>query len=147
MKRLIYTLPLIVLLAVGCSIGQVSERNYYILEYYNHTENHELVQETPLDMRILISETQIPRTYSRKQIAVRSFGPKLSYSDNNSWAGNLSELIPTLIDRRMDNYNIASLSQVEFISENPQYELKTKINNLELFISEYNNEMVAHINM
>ncbi|MCD4652005.1 MAG: hypothetical protein K8S56_09525, partial [Candidatus Cloacimonetes bacterium] len=40
-----------------------------------------------------------------------------------------------------------SLSQVEFISENPQYELKTKINNLELFVSEYNNEMVAHINM
>ena len=137
MKKYTVLLSIILLFLIGCMAREFVPRNYYILEYYQHSENKELKQANPIDSTVLVEDTEIPRTYKRKQIVVRHFGPKIIYSDNEIWAVDLSEIIPKLISKRLIRYNIFKSVQREFLEAHPDYKITTRINNIELSKSEY----------
>ncbi len=146
MKRILKFFPVIlVLFLFGCAVGELITRNYYILEYFSHSEKEELFQEKPFDSSVMIMDTKIPQTYSRKQIVIRHFGPKITYSDYDLWGVKLSDIIPELITRRLNRYNIFKRAQREFYAERPDFEINTTINNIELYQSEYFKQ--AHLNM
>ena len=146
MKRIFKFFPVIlVLFLFGCAAGELITRNYYILEYFSHSEKEELFQDQPFDSSVMIMDTKIPQTYSRKQIVLRHFGPKITYSDYDLWGVKLSDIIPDLIARRLNKYNIFKRAQREFYAERPDFEINTTINNIELYQSEYFKQ--AHLNM
>lgn len=111
-------------------------RNYFILEYYAHSEKEELKMDTPFDQSVYIEDTKVPRTYNRKQIVVRHFGPRITYSDNELWGVKLSKIIPNLLKKRLDSYNMFKNTHREIFASNPDYVIDTSINNIELYISE-----------
>jgi hypothetical protein len=45
------------ILLLGCSAGELVSPNYYILEYYQHSEKEELRQDTPLDLSVYVYDT------------------------------------------------------------------------------------------
>ncbi|NQV18883.1 MAG: membrane integrity-associated transporter subunit PqiC [Armatimonadetes bacterium] len=146
MKKILQFFPIILILFLfGCVAGELITRNYYILEYFSHSEKEELIQDEPFASSVMIMDTKIPQTYSRKQIVIRHFGPKITYSDNDIWGVNLSDIIPDLIARRLNKYNIFKRAQREFYTERPDFEINTTINNIELYQSEYYKQ--AHLNM
>jgi len=145
-KKYIFILIFITgILIIGCSTGGIPQINYYILEYYQHSENPDLKMEKPFDYSVMVQDTYIPRTYSRKQIVIRHLGPKITYSSNDFWAVNLSDIIPSLITQRLNRYNVFRQTQREFLEEKPDYEITTILNNIEL--SEFENFNQAHLNI
>ncbi len=147
MKKLLYTGGLVILLTVliSCSAGEILSRNYYVLEYYTHSELENLRQKESIPATVLVNDTRIPQTYNRRQIVIRHFGPMITYSDNDLWGVKLTEIIPNLISKRISNYNLFSQVQREFLKERPQYEINTAVNNIELYQSEY--VFQAHLNI
>jgi hypothetical protein len=111
-------------------------RNYFILEYYSHSEKDELKLEKPIEQSVYIEDTKVPRTYNRKQIVVRHFGPRITYSDNNLWGVKLSKIIPNLLKKRLDSYNMFKNTQRELFTSTPGYIIDSNINNIEMYISE-----------
>lgn len=148
MKRNIFLLTLALILLVlfsACARRDIVPTNYYVLEYFPHTEDPELRQEQPLDLNVYISDTRIPRMYSRRQIVQRLYGPRIQYSNTELWGSQLSSTIPSLISRRLSNYNLFRRTQREIILDRPQYELVTNLNRVEKFTSEQENK--AHLSI
>ncbi|MCD4828008.1 MAG: PqiC family protein [Candidatus Cloacimonetes bacterium] len=145
MKRLWPPLILTALLLLGCSAGTVISRNYYVLEYGTHTEDPQLVQDEPIDAVVLVTNTSVPTTYDKSRIAMRHFGPRLTYSENDYWALKPSDAVPRLIAMRFNNYRIFRQTTRGFPQEPPPYEISTAIHNIELFKSDFLNQ--AHIKM
>lgn len=129
----------------ACSSSQKVTTSHYILEYLPHTENVKYFQDEPINATVIVSDTKIPSMYDRKQIVIRHFGPRITYSDDNVWASNLNDIVPQLISTRLNRYHIFKLAQREFLSQRPDYEISTQINNIEALSSE--NVMQARINM
>ncbi len=147
MKRFTILISVILIIALaGCTVRSISERNYYILEYYQHSEIDELRSTEPIEATVLINESDISRTYSKNKIVIRHFGPQITYSENENWATKISEVVPELISRRLDSYNTFSLAKREYQNDNPEYEIVTKINNIELYDSEFGRN-AAHLNI
>ncbi len=148
MKRTIWILTaLVIILLIGCTVEEIAPRNYYVMEYYQHTEVDSLKRETPLPYKVLVSEADIARTYTRRQIVLRHFGPKLTYSDYDNWGGKLSEMVSGLVVQRLKRYNVFSKVHQEYFSEVPDFEITTKINNIELYSSEVNPYRAARLNI
>ncbi len=148
MKRFIWILPVIALiLLIGCTVEEIAPRNYYVMEYYPHTEVDSLKRVTPLPYRVLITDAQIARTYTRRQIVLRHFGPKLTYSDYDNWGGKLSEMISDLVTQRFRRYNVFSKVHKEYYSDIPDFELDIVVNNIELYTSEVNTNRAARLNI
>ena len=135
MKKIII-LGLSIIFLFGCMTRNIVPRNYFILEYYSHSEKDELRLDEPFDQSVYIEDTKVPRTYNRNQIVVRHFGPRITYSDNNLWGVKLSKIIPDLIKKRFDGYNMFKNIQRELFTSDPDYVIDTKINNIEMYISE-----------
>lgn len=135
MKKII-VLSLSIIFLFGCISRSIVPRNYFILEYYSHSEKDELRLDDPFDQSVYIEDTKVPRTYNRKQIVVRHFGPRITYSDNNLWGVKLSKIIPNLIKKRLDSYNMFKNIQRELFTSTPDYVIDTSINNIEMYISE-----------
>ena len=135
MKKIII-LGLSIIFLFGCMTRNIVPRNYFILEYYSHSEKDELRLDEPFDQSVYIEDTKVPRTYNRNQIVVRHFGPRITYSDNNLWGVKLSKIIPDLIKKRFDSYNMFKNTQRELFTSDPDYVVDTKINNIEIYISE-----------
>lgn len=142
-KILILSLSLVFLF--GCMGRNIIQRNYYILEYYSHSEKDVLKMDTPFDQSVYIEDTNIPRTYNRKQIVERHFGPRITYSDNNLWGVKLSKIIPNLLKKRLDSYNMFKNTHRKIFTSSPDFVIDTSINNIELYISE--NIYQARLNM
>ncbi len=148
MKRFIWILPVTVLIfLIGCTVEEIAPRNYYVMEYYPHTEVDSLKRVKPLPYKVLISDAQIARTYTRRQIVLRHFGPKLTYSDYDNWGGKLSEMVSDLVTQRFRRYNIFSKVHKEYYSEIPDFEIDIVINNIELYTSEVNTNRAARLNI
>lgn len=145
MKKNIVPIIAALILLAGCSSRELIQKNYYILEYYPQSEDAHLHQAQPLDFTVLVSDTRIPTTYNRKEIVIRHFGPRITYADNDIWAVDLSEIIPNLIVKRASRYNLFKQVQRDFLNLLPDYEISTRINNIELFESE--EVKVARLNM
>ncbi len=135
MKKII-VLSLLIIFLFGCMARNIVPRNYFILEYYSHTEKDELRLDEPFDQSVYIEDTKVPRTYNRKQIVVRHFGPRITYSDNNLWGVKLSKIIPNLLKKRLDSYNTFKNTQRELFTSTPDYVIDTSINNIEMYISQ-----------
>ena len=135
MKKII-VLSLSIIFLFGCMARNIVPRNYFILEYYSHSEKDELKLDEPFDQSVYIEDTKVPRTYNRKQIVVRHFGPRITYSDNNLWGVTLSKIIPNLLKKRLDSYNMFKNTQRELFTSDPDYVIETNINNIEMYISE-----------
>lgn len=135
MKKII-VLSLSLIFLFGCFARNIVPRNYFILEYYPHSEKDALKMDKPFDQSVYIEDTKIPRTYDRKQIVVRHFGPRITYSDNDLWGVKLSKIIPNLLKKRLDSYNMFKNTQRALFTSNPDYVIDTNVNNIELYISE-----------
>ncbi len=135
MKKII-VISLAFIFLFGCMARNIVPRNYFILEYYSHSEKDELKLEKPFEQSVYIEDTKIPRTYNRKQIVVRHFGPRITYSDNNLWGVKLTKIIPNLLKKRLDSYNIFKNTQRELFTSTPGYVIDSNINNIEMYISE-----------
>jgi len=135
MKKII-VISLSFIFLFGCMARNIVPRNYFILEYYSHSEKDELKLEKPFEQSVYIEDTKIPRTYNRKQIVVRHFGPRITYSDNNLWGVKLTKIIPNLLKKRLDSYNIFKNTQRELFTSIPGYVIDSNINNIEMYISE-----------
>ena len=127
---------IIFILLLGCSAGELVSPNYYILEYYQHSEKEELRQETPLELSVYVYDTKIPKTYNKNQIVIRHFGPRITYSNYDLWGVKLSKTIPDLISKRLNSYNIFKRTQREILTTRADYEIITNLNNIELYKSE-----------
>ena len=135
----------IILLITGCVAGELTQRNYYVLEYFSHSEKEDLFQTAPFNSSILVYDAVIPQTYNRKQIVLRQFGPKIQYADNDLWGVKLSDVIPDMITKRMDRYGVFKSAAREYLDEIPEFEIHTTINNIEFLNSE--NSHQAKLNM
>jgi ABC-type uncharacterized transport system auxiliary subunit len=132
----ILSIGILFILLLGCSAGELVSPNYYILEYYQHSEKEELRQETPLDLSVYVYDTKIPKTYNKNQIVIRHFGPRITYSNYDLWGVKLSKTIPELISKRLNSYNIFKRTQREILTTRADYEIITNLNNIELYKSE-----------
>jgi ABC-type uncharacterized transport system auxiliary subunit len=125
-------LLLLTLFLSGCAVHRTLPTNYYILEYYPHLEQKQLVQDTPFPYSVQVMETNVPRTYNRKQLVIRHFGPKITYADRDLWSIKPGEAVPNLIAKRLTRYGTFRQVQRDFLDTPPDLELITVIHNLEL---------------
>jgi len=116
-----------------------------VLEYFPYSEKPELIQTQPFNFSAIVEDTKIPNTYDRKQLVVRHFGPRITYSSHDIWAVELSEIIPNLIGKRLERYNVFRHVEREITEARPDYVVFTQINNIELYESESVKE--ARLNM
>ena len=129
----------------GCSMRETVPTNYYILEYFPHTEKKTLQRSEPFPFSVMVEDTRIPNTYDRRQIVIRHFGPRITYSDHHVWAVELGDIIPNLISKRLAQYGVFQRVQREFLEKRPDYVISTRINNIEMYESEHVKE--ARLNM
>jgi len=132
------------IILISCTAGEIISRNYYILEYLEHTEQEELFMKVPFDKSVVVMQTKIPQTYNRRQLVIRHFGPRITYADDHIWGVKLSEIIPSLITKRLNNYNVFKHVQEDFFEE-PDFEINTSINNLALYKTELFNQARLNI--
>ncbi|HPR18302.1 MAG TPA: ABC-type transport auxiliary lipoprotein family protein [Candidatus Cloacimonadota bacterium] len=144
-KNLIWLLWLAVIFISGCAAGELLTKNYYILEYYSHGENPNLVQKTPIPKSVYIQDAKVSKTYNRNQIVIRHFGPRITYDNYNLWGVKLTKVIPDLIQKRMQNYRLFKQINREFLDTRPDLEVSVAVNNIEEYISE--NMQQARVNI
>ncbi len=123
-------------LFISCVSQAPVSKNYYVLEYFQHTEKMELFQDHPLNFTVQVNDVAIPNTYNRREIVIRHFGPRITYSDNDIWAVDLTEIIPSLMVKRISRYGIFRQVAREFLSSRPDFEIQAKINNIEVYESD-----------
>jgi len=144
-KYLFFLIVPAIFLVIGCSVGEISSRNYYILEYFSHNEAKNLEQEEPIKASVLVNDVRIPQTYNRRQIVIRHFGPKITYADDHLWGVKLSDIISDLVARRFNSYNLFEQVHREFLREKPDYEVNIILHNVEFYQSEFIHQ--ARLNM
>ena len=140
-----FTAALVALFLISCASQAPVSKNYYVLEYFEHTEKSALFQDVPLNYSVQVNDVTIPNTYNRKEIVIRHFGPRITYSENDIWAVDLTEIIPNLVVKRLSRYGIFRQVSREFLSQRPDYEIQAKINNIEVYESE--NLTASRLNM
>ena len=145
MKKVFWLLIIAILLLAGCTSSELLTKNYYILEYYDHNEEQDLFQKTPLNFSVYIQDSKVSKTYNRSQIVIRHFGPRITYDNYNLWGIKLSKVIPDLIQKRLQRYRIFNQVHREFLDTRPDFEISTSINNIELYMAD--NIQQARVNM
>jgi len=133
-----------ILFLTGCTAGEIVTRNYYVLEYMKHTEQEELFLNEPFESSVMVAQTRVPQTYNRRQLVIRHFGPRITYADDHIWGVKLAEIIPSILTKRLNSYNVFKHVQEDFFEE-PDYEINTSLNNLDLYRSESYSQ--ARLNM
>ncbi|MFP4491401.1 MAG: membrane integrity-associated transporter subunit PqiC [Spirochaetaceae bacterium] len=133
------------LLFLGCASTPQEEKYYYTLRYDSHGEKSELVQTEPVDISVWVRPASISRTYDRKQIVLRHFGPRISYLENHLYANDLEDKVPELILRRLNAYKLFETARLDFPYSRPDYELIPTITALEFLRGEGKAEAVLHV--
>ena len=120
------------LLLNGCfSKAERIPTNYYILDYLPSTENPTLLMKTPFKKTLEISDTSLPKTYSRNQLVVKEHFSQIKYLSNELWANRLYDSVPGLISQRIKAYNIFSRVDRDLGEVEPDYYLDTSVLNIE----------------
>lgn len=145
MKKLniIPVLMVALLIAGSCSHTPII-RSYYILEYSPVALGLSL-PENPLPYTVQVSDARIARIYDRSQIVGRYSANKIEYLDNDLWAVRLSSAVPDLIINHFNAYSLFVLTDRDFITQRPDYEVILNISRIERLQSEY--YRAAHLNM
>ncbi len=141
MKKLNILLLVLMVGFMNCFFRTTLPTNYYILQYFDHSEKGDIKQDDSFNVSAIVYDTQISRTYDRKKIVIRHFGPKITYADNDLWATDLSDGIADLISKRISAYNIFNQVQRSFRDVRPDYEINSSINNIELIKADNMNEV------
>ncbi len=129
----------------SCGSQKQAVVNHYVLEYYSNLEREELELNEPFPYTAIVKDPVIPTIYDRRQIVIRHFGPRITYSDNDLWAVPLSEIIPRLIMTRLNRYHIFTITKREFLNQQPDFEILTDIRYVEAL--KYENKMQARLVM
>ncbi|MFO7850259.1 MAG: ABC-type transport auxiliary lipoprotein family protein [Spirochaetia bacterium] len=137
---------LLLLSFLGCMSAPEEEKYYYTLRYDSQGEKPELVQSEPIDISVWVRPAAISRTYSRRQIVLRHFGPRISYLENHLYANDLEDKIPELISRRVRSYKLFEATRLDFPYSRPDYELIPTITSLEFLRGEGTYEAVLQMN-
>jgi len=143
-------IKLLILLAISiflmnCFGGRPYSDNFYILQYFEHSENPEIHQKENFDYSVIVYDTEINRTYDSKKIVVRHFGPRITYANDHLWGTDLSDGVADLMSRRISAYNIFNQVQRNFRDARPDYEINSVINNIEMIKSDNLSEV--HLNL
>lgn len=138
-------LAAVLFVTAGCASSPEEEKYYYTLRYDPVGEKPELIQSDPLDISVWVRGATISRTYKRKQIVLRHFGPRISYLDNHLWANELEDKIPELVTKRLDAYNLFRTIRQDFPYSRPDYELVTNITALEFIRGAGTEKAAIHI--
>lgn len=133
MKKYFFLLLLIPLMHACTYTREAVVQNYYVMEYFPHTENKDLFQTKPLDMSVRINDVIIPSIYNQREIVIRHSGPRITYSVNDLWAMRPTEFLPGLITKRVSVYNLFRFVSREYLDQRPDSEISVRINNIELY--------------
>ncbi|HDT12376.1 MAG TPA: hypothetical protein ENO01_01835 [Candidatus Marinimicrobia bacterium] len=133
MKKYFFLLLLIPLIHACSFSREAVVRNYYIMEYFPHTEKSDLFRTKPLNLSVRINDIIIPSIYNQREIVIRHSGPRITYSENDLWAMRLTEFLPGLITKRISVYGLFRFVSREFLDQRPDSEITLRINNIELF--------------
>ncbi len=144
-KLYFFILSIFFLILLGCTGNEIIERNYYVMNYNPSFEKDSLIKEKPYNLSVIIKDSELPRTYKRKQIVTKQSVYRISYSDNNLWAVEIDEAIPNIIATRIKNYNIFEQIFRGEIKEKIRYEIRSKIENLDFIL--FDTERAAHLQM
>ena len=144
-KNKLILLMIMAIFFMNCAGRKAITTNYYILQYFQHSENKDIYQQKSFDFSAIVYDAKISNTYDRKKIVIRHFGPKITYSNRDLWGTNLSDGIADLVAKRISSYNIFNQVQRTFWDVRPDYEINSIINNIEYIRSDNINEV--HINM
>lgn len=127
-------LMIFIILAVGGCLSKAPRQvsNYYILDYQKNTENNSLILNKPFPKTLEITDTSIPKTYSRNQLVVKEHFSKIKYLPNELWANRLYDAIPNLMVQRFKAYNIFQRVDRDLGEITPDYTLETSILNIEM---------------
>jgi len=136
MKIRTFSLLFITVLILSCSSPPV-ERNYYIIDYNPVPNNTSLVLDNPLPYRVQVPDSRVSRVYDRTQIVFRYSAHRIEYAPHDLWAVRLSSAIPDVLTKHFTRYNTFSVTQRDFLTERPDYEVITSINRIEMLRSEY----------
>ena len=134
-------------LFTGCLSSPEPEKYYYTLRYDAAHEQPELIQREPIEARVWVRSASISRTYRRKQIVVRHFGPRISYLENHLWASELEDKVPELISTRLQAYELFSSIQRDFPYSRPEYELIPTITSLEFIKGDGSPKAALHMRL
>ncbi len=130
---------------IGCSFGTIVTPNYYILQFNSFSEDKSLIQNDPLPHSVLINDAEIPQNYSRKQIVIRHFGPKITYAQYDLWGVRLSDTISDFLKKRLEDYNIFKQVSRSGDYENSDLMITVNVSNIEFEKSDNLNR--AHVAM
>ncbi|GAB6089776.1 ABC-type transport auxiliary lipoprotein family protein [Spirochaeta dissipatitropha] len=136
MNTKIASVLIVILLLAACQTTEQAPTFYYTLDYLDYTEQSDLRRQEALPYRVWIQTAEIPRTYSGRQIVIRHFGPRITYSENDLWAGRLADYFPRLIISRLQAYNSFRNVSMDFLDTRPDYEVAISVNRAELVQSE-----------
>ena len=146
MKKIqIFILLTLSILIISCAGGREFSNSFYILQYFEHSENQDLIQKENFDYSVVVYDTEINRTYDSKKIVVRHFGPRITYANSHLWGTNLSDGVADLMAKRIAAYNIFNQVQRSFRDARPDYEINSVINNIEMIKSDNLSEV--HLNL
>ncbi len=136
MKIKTFFLLLTAIVILSCS-SPPAERNYYIIDYNPVPTDTRLVLDNPLPYRVQVPDSRISRVYDRSQIVFRYSAHRIEYASHDLWAVRLSSAIPDVLTKHFARYNTFSVTQRDFLTERPDYEVITNINRIEMLRSEY----------
>lgn len=134
----------VLFVVTGCGTVDVKPNSYFILEYKTIKEDPSLVQKVPFPYTVRVLDTELPKTYDRAQIVVRTSENKISYSYSSLWAEKLSNAVPNLIQNRVVHYHLYSKAFRNF-DDKADYEIMSVVNAIE--IERHGNRYFAHLNI
>ena len=141
----IFFLIAVSIFIMSCAVRRPYSNSFYILQYFEHSENPELYQKENFGYSVIVYDTEINRTYDSKKIVVRHFGPRITYANDHLWGTNMSDGVADLMARRISAYNIFNQVQRNFRDARPDYEINSVINNIEMIKSDNLSEV--HLNL
>ncbi len=138
-------LGIIAAMVSGCFSSPQVEKFYYTLGYDRSSEKPELTQREPIQARIWVRSAEVSRTYKRKQIVMRHFGPRISYLEEHLWANELEDKVPELIASRIQAYELFSSIQRDFPYSRPDFELLPTITAIEFIRNQSTSKASLHM--
>jgi len=117
---------------------------YYVMEYYQSSENQHLLRRESVPKILEVVDANVSRTYNRNQIVVREHFSQVTYLPYDLWANRLNDAIPNLITQRLRAYNIFQRVDRDLGELVPDYYLESNILNFEMIGGE---KAQAYINL
>ena len=130
MKTKILFILLFAMLASSCTKVTIHPRKFYILEYKQINEKHELFNSEPYHFSVRIPDAEVSSTYNRRQIVIRASENQIRYDFENLWADRLPNATANLIHHRISRYNFFENVTRDF-NQQAKYEILLVVNALE----------------